>query len=300
MASNTAERDRQGVLRTSWLPTVLASILAVVVTATAASAVGERTGWAEARRAAATPTAISTAPGTSTGPAATVPEVGSGALVREALRRRPVLRNARERAPRPNLLVNVPRDLLVRARPDAAAPVIGVVPDGSKYYGVATVAWVERVSSNGRWGRVQIPYVSPRRSGWISIQGLERRTTWVSVRVDVSRRRIMVFRRDVELIGAPAAVGAPSSPTPPGRYFVTDRVPFYAGHYLGSFAFGISGIQPNLPAGWSGGNQLAIHGTSNPSSIGQAVSAGCVRVAEATLAKLKSLLALGTPVIVVP
>jgi lipoprotein-anchoring transpeptidase ErfK/SrfK len=178
--------------------------------------------------------------------------------------------------------------------------VVGVVPDGSKYYGAPTVAWVERVSRDGRWGRVQIPYVSPRRSGWIPIQRLEHRTTWVSVHVDVSRRRITVFRSDVELFSAPAAVGAPSSPTPPGHYFVTDRVPFYTGHYLGSFAFGISGIQPNLPAGWSGGNQLAIHGTSNPSSIGQAVSAGCMRVAEATLAKLKPLLAFGTPVVVVP
>ena len=45
-----------------------------------------------------------------------------------------------------------------------------------------------------------------------------------------------------------------------GRYFVTDRVPVYVGSPYGSFAFGLSGIQPNLPAGWSGGDQLAIHG----------------------------------------
>jgi lipoprotein-anchoring transpeptidase ErfK/SrfK len=300
MAPNTAERGRPSSLRTVWLATILASILAVAATATAASAVGEHTGWAGAAQVSTTPTAVTTPATTSTGRAAAVPDAGSGAVVREALRRGLVRRNARARAPRPNLLVSVPRDLPARARPDSAAPVVGVVPDGSKYYGVPTVAWVEQVSSDGRWGRVQIPYVSPRRNGWIPIQGLERRTTWVSVRVDVSRRRITVSRRDVELFSAPAAVGAPSSPTPPGRYFVTDRVPFYVGHYLGSFAFGISGIQPNLPAGWSGGNQLAIHGTSNPSSIGQAVSAGCMRVAEATLAKLKNLLALGTPVVVVP
>ena len=76
------------------------------------------------------------------------------------------------------------------------------------------------------------------------------------------------------------------------------RVAFSRGSSLGSFAFGISGIQPWLPAGWSGGNQLAIHGTNNPSSIGRSASAGCVRVSETTLARLLPLLRYGTPVIV--
>jgi lipoprotein-anchoring transpeptidase ErfK/SrfK len=75
-------------------------------------------------------------------------------------------------------------------------------------------------------------------------------------------------------------------------------VPFAVGSALGSFAFGISGIQPRLPAGWSGGDQLAIHGTNQPWSIGQSVSAGCVRVSERTLARLRPLLAYGTPVVI--
>jgi lipoprotein-anchoring transpeptidase ErfK/SrfK len=75
-------------------------------------------------------------------------------------------------------------------------------------------------------------------------------------------------------------------------------VPFPSGGYLGSFAFGISGIQPQLPAGWSGGDQLAIHGTNDPSSIGTSASAGCVRVSEATLAVLRPLLRLGTPIVI--
>jgi hypothetical protein len=85
-----------------------------------------------------------------------------------------------------------------------------------------------------------------------------------------------------------------------GDYVVTDRVAFGSGSALGSFAFGISGIQPRLPAGWSGGNQLAIHGTNDPSSIGRSVSAGCVRVSEWSLAHFKPLLQLGTPVLIRP
>ncbi|HET6713653.1 MAG TPA: L,D-transpeptidase [Actinomycetota bacterium] len=207
-------------------------------------------------------------------------------------------------APRPaertkHLLVRVPRDLAVRARPDAHARVVGRMPSGSKYYDVAVTAWVEEVSPDGRWGRVEIPYVWPRRQGWMPLRGLARRTTGIEVHVDLSEHRVTVTKLDRLLFGMPAATGAAASPTPPGEYFVTDRIPF-SGGYLGTFAFGISGIQPKLPPGWSGGNQLAIHGTNDPSSIGRSASAGCLRVSERSLDRLKPLLQLGTPVIVVP
>jgi lipoprotein-anchoring transpeptidase ErfK/SrfK len=197
-----------------------------------------------------------------------------------------------------NVLVRVPRTLPAFARPSAGAARVGVVPSGSKYYGIPIVAWVEQVSADGRWGLVELPYAWPRREGWIRLQGLARDTTRVRVVVDLSQHMVSVRKFGRVLFRAPGATGAPYSPTPVGEYFVTDRVPFSAGSALGSFAFGISGIQPHLPAGWSGGNQLAIHGTNNPLSIGRSVSAGCVRVSESTLDRLLPLLRYGTPVIV--
>jgi hypothetical protein len=197
-----------------------------------------------------------------------------------------------------NVLVEVPRTLPALARPRAGAARVGVVPAGSKYYGIPIVAWVEEVSGDGRWGLVELPYTWPRREGWIRLRGLERHATRVRVEVDLSEHTVTVRKLGTVLFRAPGATGTPSSPTPVGEYFVTDRVPFSAGSYLGSFAFGISGIQPRLPAGWSGGNQLAIHGTNDPSSIGRSVSAGCVRVSESTLDRLIPLLVYGTPVVV--
>ncbi len=197
-----------------------------------------------------------------------------------------------------HVLVHVPHSLPALARPWAGATQVGVVPAGSKYYGIPIVAWLEEVSANGRWGLVELPYTWPRREGWIRIKGLSRDTTRVQVEVDLSQHMVIVRKFGKVLFRAPGATGASYSPTPVGEYFVTDRVPFGAGSALGSFAFGISGIQPRLPAGWSGGNQLAIHGTNNPSSIGRSVSAGCVRVSETTLDRLMPLLAYGTPVIV--
>ena len=196
-----------------------------------------------------------------------------------------------------NVLVHVPRTLPAYARPRAGASQVGVVPAGSKYYGIPIVAWVESVSDDGRWGLVDLPYTWPRREGWIRLRGLIRDETRVRVEIDLSQHSVTVRKFGKLLFRAPGATGASSTPTPVGDYFVTDRVPFSGGSY-GTFAFGISGIQPRLPAGWTGGNQLAIHGTNNPSSIGRSASAGCVRVSEATLDRLMPLLRYGTPVIV--
>ena len=200
---------------------------------------------------------------------------------------------------RPHLVVEIPRALPMTARPGGGR-VVGTMPAGSRFYHVPLVAWVMEVSPNGRFGRVPIPYRAKGGTGWIDLRGLDRTTTRVTVRADISDHRIVVERAGRVLARFSAATGAPSSPTPPGRYFVTDRIPFAAGSVLGSFAFGISGIQPNLPVGWNGGDQLAIHGTNAPGTIGMSASAGCLRVSEAALARLKPLLRLGTPVIVTP
>jgi lipoprotein-anchoring transpeptidase ErfK/SrfK len=201
----------------------------------------------------------------------------------------------------PALLVDVPTGgLVARRKPRSSADTIGRVVDRSRYYGVPTVAWVEKVSADGRWGRVELPYVWPRTDGWVRLEGLTTGSTRIEVEVDLSAHRLTVRRRGAVLFRAAVATGRSSSPTPPGEYFVTDRVPFPAGSAYGSFAFGISGIQPRLPAGWGGGDQLAIHGTNAPWTIGTDASAGCLRASEATLAKLKPLLQLGTPVVIVP
>jgi lipoprotein-anchoring transpeptidase ErfK/SrfK len=172
------------------------------------------------------------------------------------------------------------------------------MPAGSRYYGEGTVAWVLRTSADERFGLVDVPYAATRATGWIRLRGLERSWTRIRVLADLSEHRLTVWRGNDVLFRAPAATGAAASPTPAGRYFVTDRVAVPSGGALGTFAFGLSGIQPHLPTGWSGGDQLAIHGTNAPSTIGRSASAGCLRVSEPTLDRLRPLLRLGTPVVV--
>jgi lipoprotein-anchoring transpeptidase ErfK/SrfK len=201
------------------------------------------------------------------------------------------------RRPMPYLLVRLNHSLQATSRP-GRGKVVGTVPVGSKYYGTRTVAWVMELSADNRYGRVSIPYTSRPRTGWVRLRGLKRSHTPYMVNADLSAHRLTVRKMGRILFRVPMATGAPWSPTPPGRYFVTDRVPFDPRGPLGAFAFGISGIQTRLPPGWHGGNQLAIHGTNNPGSIGRSVSAGCLRVARAALERLKRILILGTPVVI--
>ncbi len=196
-------------------------------------------------------------------------------------------------------LVRIPAGgVVARRNPWSSASTVGRVASVSKYYGVPIVLWVDEMNAKGTWGRVELPYAWPRVEGWVPLAGLAREKTFVHVDVDLSEHRVRVYKRDDLLYSVAGATGTSSSPTPPGDYVVTDRVPFPSGGALGTFAFGISGIQPRLPAGWSGGNQLAIHGTNSPSSIGTSASAGCVRVSEWSLDRFKPLLRLGTPVLI--
>ena len=286
-------------MRAAWLTLVLAAALAFTMPAVAS--------MAGAAGAAPSPSARRVVAAAATRPGAGA--ASPGAAHTAAAKRPPTTTDRPPRrhadATRPantpwehaSLLVQVPAaGLEAHAEPSRSSPVVGTVVGASKYYRVPLTLWV--TDTEGGWGRVELPYVWPRTTGWISLGGRPRTQTFVHVDVDLSQHRVRVYKRDQLLATAAAATGAASSPTPPGHYVVTDRVPFSAGGSLGSFAFGISGIQPHLPAGWSGGNQLAIHGTNDPSSIGRSASAGCVRVSEATLRVLEPLLRLGTPVVI--
>ena len=58
----------------------------------------------------------------------------------------------------------------------------------------------------------------------------------------------------------------------------------------------LSARQSRLPPGWTGGDRIAIHGTNVPSTIGRALSTGCVHAADVDLRALLKLVPLGTPV----
>jgi lipoprotein-anchoring transpeptidase ErfK/SrfK len=160
-------------------------------------------------------------------------------------------------------------------------------------------AWAVSVSRGGRWARIVLPWKPNGRTGWIDLAHRDIVRSQIWVEADLSQRTVTLLRGTGVLRRFPAAVGASTSPTPTGQFSVTDLVS--TGNPSGPFgwyAFGLSGHQPNLPPGWGGGDQLAIHGTNDPGSIGTAASAGCLRVSSTALTVLKRYLRLGTPVVI--
>src|SRR6478672_4838692 len=185
---------------------------------------------------------------------------------------------------------------VVRAVPRGR--ILGRLP-GTTPLGTPTWLWALHTSRDGRWAQVVLPWTPNGRTGWVTLRGRRKVQTHTWVQADLSRRRVTLMRGSRALASFAAAVGAPDSPTPLGRFSVTDPIATGdPGGPYGWYAFGLSGHQPNLPAGWSGGDQLAIHGTNTPSSLGTAASAGCLRVSSAALGILKRYLRPGTPVVI--
>ena len=114
------------------------------------------------------------------------------------------------------------------------------MPTGSRFLDTPLVAWVLDRSRDRRYGKVTVPYRGTETTGWIPLTGLELSHTSYSVHVDLSRHLVTVWRKDRAIFATTAAAGAPTSPTPPGRYFVTHRVPYDPSGPMGAFAFGIS------------------------------------------------------------
>jgi hypothetical protein len=195
------------------------------------------------------------------------------------------------------LLVSAPHGATVRSSPGGAT--VAHLPAATPL-GAPTWLWVLRTTTN-RWGRVVLPLKPNGRTGWINLHGLRTVDTSIWIRASLHDRRISLMRGSRPLASFSAAIGAAPTTTPTGRFSVTDSLatgdpsgPF------GWYAFGLSGHQPHLPPNWSGGDQLAIHGTDEPASIGTAASHGCLRVSPQALARLRPALQLGTPVVIMP
>jgi lipoprotein-anchoring transpeptidase ErfK/SrfK len=151
----------------------------------------------------------------------------------------------------------------------------------------------------GRWLRVMAAERPNGRTGWIPAAAARLGATDVSLRVDRSRRELTVLRGKRVLRRLPVAVGRPDTPTPTGRFAVTDHLRTNAPDSpYGCCAVALSGHQTKLLPGWPGGDRLAVHGTPQPETIGRPVSLGCMRAAADDLRFLMRTVPLGAPVFV--
>jgi lipoprotein-anchoring transpeptidase ErfK/SrfK len=146
---------------------------------------------------------------------------------------------------------------------------------------------------------VQLPVLPNGTTGWIAAPAVQLFRVSSRVVVSLSARRLRLYREGRLVIETPVAVGSPDTPTPLGRFFVNERWSLTtADGPFGPDVLGISAHSPTLARVWVQQGPIGIHGTDEPSSIGQAASHGCVRVTNAVMRRLFRLAPLGTPVVI--
>jgi lipoprotein-anchoring transpeptidase ErfK/SrfK len=172
------------------------------------------------------------------------------------------------------------------------------VNDYPTVFGV--VGAIVRRDCTPTWYRVQLPKKPNGRTAFVRARALRVETVATRIVIDVSQRRLTLYRHAKPVLTATVAVGSPSTPTPTGRFYVNQRlVPTEPGGPFGPGAIGISAFS-NVLTGWTQGGPVAIHGTNEPWSIGHAVSNGCIRLPNTTLERVFRATVAGTPVIIDP
>lgn len=162
--------------------------------------------------------------------------------------------------------------------------------------GTVTVLTVVDQPSTG-WVEVMLPIRPNGSTGFVQTTDVEIYAVGGKILVDLSERELTYTLDGTEVISTTVAVGTPSNPTPTGTFFVTDNVTLANPNSpWGPHALGLSARSETITEYNGGDGIIGIHGTSNPSSIGQAASLGCVRLPNDLITLLHELVPIGTPV----
>jgi L,D-transpeptidase catalytic domain len=171
-----------------------------------------------------------------------------------------------------------------------------------------------RMTAKTEWGSPRVLGVVQQRGGWLGVQAAELRNgeiAWVrrsdarvdcvrwSLHTDLSKRMLFVRRDGRTVRKMRVAIGRSENPTPKGRFTVTDklRVADPSSPY-GCCVLALSGHQTNLPDYWPGGDRLAVHATTDESTIGDPVSLGCLRTVSIRARWLIETVPLGSPMFI--
>jgi lipoprotein-anchoring transpeptidase ErfK/SrfK len=150
----------------------------------------------------------------------------------------------------------------------------------------------------GQWLKVQVPSRPQGAEGWVNRDQVEVSSHSYRVEIDVSDRRLVLRNGDEILIDEPVVGGAAGTPTPTGRFYVTDFVAKRAGGSFGPWVLPVSAFSEEMDWFSYGVPVIALHGTNKPQLVGSAASNGCIRMPDGTISHIRETIPLGTPVVV--
>jgi lipoprotein-anchoring transpeptidase ErfK/SrfK len=154
-----------------------------------------------------------------------------------------------------------------------------------------------RTASDGRvWVRVRLPVLPNGTAGWVPRRALGAyELEHHRLVVDLRRLRATLYERGRAVLRAAIGIGAARWPTPRGDFLVRNRLERYDSPRYGPVAFGTSARSATL-TDWPAGGFVGIHGTDRPDLLPGRVSHGCIRMRNADVLRLATLMPVGTPV----
>lgn len=151
------------------------------------------------------------------------------------------------------------------------------------------------------WLQVLLPMRPNGSTGWIEAADVTLSTTTYEIRVELGAHKLTLLDDGQIVLEAPTVTGKEATPTPLGRFYITDPVDLQdrpTGAY-GAYALGLSGYSEVLMEFNGGPGQIAVHGTNNTALLGQDASNGCIRVDNDTILQIANTVPVGTPVEIV-
>jgi L,D-transpeptidase catalytic domain len=153
-----------------------------------------------------------------------------------------------------------------------------------------------RLASGATWIEIELPGRPNGQTGWVPRGALESlHTVDGYLLVNRGTLRATLFRDGRAIFSAPIGVGKPSTITPPGNFYVMEKLITLDDPLYGPYALGTSAYAPTLDE-WPGGGIVGIHGTDEPQLIPGRPSHGCVRMRNADITRLWALIEVGTPI----
>jgi L,D-transpeptidase catalytic domain len=227
--------------------------------------------------------------------AATALGLTTGAPAAAASDKREIERVSNERTR--TVAAKVGRQAAIRSAPSVGARQTGQLQPFT-FFGAREVVVVRAVTRDRlrrSWSLVRYSGLGWRR-GWVLSSALYgRRVLNTQLVIDTGRLEARLYRDGKVVMRAPVGVGASSSPTPRGRYYIRERlVPPESGGIYGALAFGTSAFS-RFRTDWPGGGQVGVHGTNQPGLIPGYISNGCVRLRDSDVLRLDDLMRVGTP-----
>jgi hypothetical protein len=179
------------------------------------------------------------------------------------------------------------------ASSDVVATLDTVTSDGTQ--NVVLILDELDLSTTKVWYRVRLPILPNNSTGWVPRSALGTiNPVHTHLYVDRTAKIATLKKNGRVIFTTRVGVGRPYWPTPPGQFYIRDKLMGFHNAFYGPIAFGTSARSAVL-TDWPGGGFIGVHGTNEPALIPGRISHGCVRLRNAAIVELARMMPVGTP-----